>query len=172
MCVRACVRVQVLQPRSRHRLPPQTGIRVPACKFPSRLHSRCPAMTESPASKPSGGGGGQRARNGLRAEGNGLLKSFGCKHELQPTHHWQPEEEEVRPGMGRERLGSICSADPEDAALQRLAFPIISLLILSSETLLENAHTPSMIRNIPAFEGGKKSHFLVFVSYIGNSKFS
>ncbi|XP_003962837.1 serine palmitoyltransferase 2-like [Takifugu rubripes] len=58
-------------------------------------------MTESPATKPAGGDGGQRARNGLKPERNGLLKSFRCKHELQPTHNCQPEEEEVRSSLYR-----------------------------------------------------------------------
>lgn len=113
VCVFARVHayVEVLQPRSCHRLPQQTGIRVPTCKLPSRLRSRCPAMTESPATEPAGVAGGQRARNGLKPEGNGSLRSLRHKHELRSTRHCRPgedeeeEEEEVRPGMGRERLG-------------------------------------------------------------------
>lgn len=104
--VYAYVEVQYCKPRCCHRLPPQTRIRVPACKLPSGLRSRCPAMTESPATEPAGGDGGQRARNGLKPEGNGSLKSLRRKHEPQSKHYCQPEEEEVRPGMGRQRLGA------------------------------------------------------------------
>lgn len=103
----ACVYayVEARQPRSSHRLPPQTAIRVPTCKLPSRLRCRCPAMTESPATEPAGVDGGQRARNGVKPEGNGSLKGFQRKHELQSTHCCQPDEEKVRPGMGRDKLG-------------------------------------------------------------------
>lgn len=58
-------------------------------------------MTESPATKPANGDVCQRVKNGLNLEKNGVLKSLHRCHEQQPEHHCQPEEEEVRPGMGR-----------------------------------------------------------------------
>lgn len=59
-------------------------------------------MTESPATKAADGDVGHRAKNGLKPGSNGLLKSLHRCHERQPEHHHcQPEEEEVRPGMGR-----------------------------------------------------------------------
>lgn len=126
--------------------------------YPSRLHSRCPAMTESPATKPARGDGGQRARNGLRPERNGLLKSFRCKHELQPTHNCQPEEEEVRPGMGRERLGEHLLRGPGRC------FPATALFPDDRRCHLL-VYTPNIMRNIPEFEK-KKNLIFSFVSCV------
>lgn len=59
-------------------------------------------MTESPATKPADGDVGQRVKNGVKPERNGLLNSLHRCHERQLKHHCHPEEEEeVRPGMGR-----------------------------------------------------------------------
>lgn len=90
-----------------HRFAPQAGLRASyICKLPSRLHNRWPAMTESPATKPANGEACQHVKNGLKPERNGWAKSLHRCHEPQPEHHGQPEEEEVRPGMGlgEERL--------------------------------------------------------------------
>lgn len=161
-CVYAYVYVEVLQSRSCHRLPPQSGIRFPTCKLPSRLRSRCPAMTESPATEPSGGDGGQRARNGLKPEGNGSLKSLRHKHELQSTHYCQPEEEEVRPGMGRERLGEHLLRGPGRCALFFGVFfnrwTSDELCHLPSNPSKYYWAAPNIIRNILIFEK-KKSRF-------------
>lgn len=93
----------VTVPPARILSPPCTAgrHRVPTCKLPSRLHNRWPAMTESPATKPANGDVCQRVKNGLKPERNGLLKSLHRCHERQSKHHCHPEEEEVRPGMGR-----------------------------------------------------------------------
>ncbi len=58
-------------------------------------------MTESPATKPANGDVCQRVKNGLKPERNGFVRSLHRCHERQPKHHCHPEEEEVRPGMGR-----------------------------------------------------------------------
>ncbi|KAF3844524.1 hypothetical protein F7725_007687 [Dissostichus mawsoni] len=58
-------------------------------------------MTESPSTKPANGDVCQRVKNGLKPERNGLAKSLYRCHEKKSKHHGQPEEEEVRPGMGR-----------------------------------------------------------------------
>lgn len=152
VCAFACESVEVLQPWSCHRLAPQSGIRVPTCKLPSRLRSRCPAMTESPATKRAGGRGDERARNGLKPERNGSLKSLRCKHELQPTHYCQPEEEEeeeVRPGMGRERLGGASA--PRTRKMLHCIGVVLSWSALTFTAHLKHC-AANVIKNIPVFE--------------------
>lgn len=68
-------------------------------------------MTESPAAEPASGDACQRARNGLKPERNGLLRSLRRCRCRQPKHHCHPEEEEVRPGGG----GSIHREEPDGA---------------------------------------------------------
>ncbi|XP_034433121.1 serine palmitoyltransferase 2-like [Hippoglossus hippoglossus] len=53
-------------------------------------------MTESPAAKPAAGEGCQRAKNGLKPERNGFVRSLRRCHERQQKRHCHPEEEEVR----------------------------------------------------------------------------
>lgn len=70
---------------------------------PPRIHARYPAMTESSASKAAGNGEAcPHARNGLKPERNGFLRSLHRRRGEQQQNRYKDQDgEEVRPGRYR-----------------------------------------------------------------------